>query len=258
MRRVLVVGALAALLLGLTVRGGAAAAPLTVVTCAGQRMDVYPARSPVAVLYVHGGAWHSGSRQDTGDLWPQLLPKLRAAGVTVAAADYRLAPGSRWPAPAHDIGCAIDYLRLRTGASQVRLYGTSAGGQIVSMLALERSPGVDRVADMYGPADLRPSGWTPWLRAAIGAEFGAAAAGASPVDHVASGEPRFLVVQGACDAVVPAAQSRELVARLRAAGDPVDYVEVPGAGHGLWTCGGRGRPAAVTGVIDRVAAFLSS
>ena len=255
MRRVLLVGLLAALLLGLSVHASASAAPLTVSTCSGQHLDVYPAGSATAVLYVHGGAWHSGSREDTGDLWPELLPRLRAAGVTVAAADYRLAPGSRWPAPQADVICAIGYLREHAGATRIRLYGTSAGGQIASMAALSHAPGVDRVVDMYGPADLRPGGWQPWLDAAIRAEFGSL--DGSPVDHVGPGDPPFLVVQGACDSVVAPAQSRELVARLRAAGDSVDYVEVPGAGHGLWSCRGGPRPPAVEPVIERVAAFLT-
>src|SRR5437016_846403 len=228
MRRMLVVGTLAALLLGLDAHAAAAASPLTVTTCAGQRMDVYPAPSVTAVLYVHGGAWRSGSRADTGDLWPELLPRLRASGVIVAAADYRLAPGSRWPAPRQDIDCAIAYLRVHLGAQRIRLYGTSAGGQIVSVVGLEHTPGVDRVADMYGPADLRPAGWAGWLRGDIRQEFGSV--DASPADHVAAGAPPFLVVQGACDAIVPPHQSRELVAALRAAGDPVDYIEVPGTG----------------------------
>lgn len=256
MRRLLVVGLVAALLLGLSVHAGAAATPLTVTTCAGQRMDVYPARSATAVLYVHGGAWHSGSRADTGDLWPELLPRLRAAGVIAAAADYRLAPAGRWPDPLHDVSCAVAYLRAHTGARHVRLYGTSAGGQIVSMLGLAHTAGVDRVVDMYGPADLRGPNWRPSLRAAIRQEFAGADGG--PADHVVAGAPPFLVVQGACDAVVPPSQSRELVARLRAAGDAADLVEVQGAGHGLWSCGGGPRPPVVTSVLDRVAEFLTS
>lgn len=255
MRRVLVIGLLVAVPIGLGVRASAAEAPITVATCAGQRMDVYPAASATAVLYVHGGAWHSGSRHDTGDLWPELLPRLRAAGVTVAAADYRLAPRSRWPAPLDDVRCAIAYLRAHAGARQVRLYGTSAGGQIASVIGLAGTPGVDRVVDMYGPADLGPAGWSGWMRTAIQAEFGGA--DASPVDAVRRGAPPFLIVQGSCDKVVPAAQSRALAARLRAAGDAVDYLEVPGAGHGLWSCGGRRRPESVAAMVARVAAFLS-
>jgi acetyl esterase/lipase len=256
MRRVLVIGLLAALLLGLSVHAGAADSPLTVSACNGQRMDVYPARSATAVLYVHGGAWHSGTRGDSGDLWPQLLPRLRAAGVTAAATDYRLAPGSSWPAPETDVECAIAYLRVHAGARHIRLYGTSAGGQIAAMVGLDRVAGVDRVADLYGPADLRPEGWSPWLRAAIKAEFGAR--DGSPVDAVHAGAPPFLVVQGACDTVVPPAQSRELVTTLRAAGDATEYIEVAGAGHGLWACGGGPRPPAVGAVAERVAAFLLS
>ena len=54
MRRVLVLGLLAALLLGLGVRASAAAGPITLTTCNGQRMDVYPARSVTAVIVGEG------------------------------------------------------------------------------------------------------------------------------------------------------------------------------------------------------------
>ena len=45
--------------------------------------------------------------------------------------------------------------------------------------------------------------------------------------------PPVFVAHGAADQVVPVEQSRELVARLRAARARIDYLEVPGAGH-VW------------------------
>jgi dipeptidyl aminopeptidase/acylaminoacyl peptidase len=45
--------------------------------------------------------------------------------------------------------------------------------------------------------------------------------------------PPVFVAHGTDDHVVPVEQSRELVDRLRAAGGPVDYLEVAGADH-VW------------------------
>jgi dipeptidyl aminopeptidase/acylaminoacyl peptidase len=55
---------------------------------------------------------------------------------------------------------------------------------------------------------------------------------ASPLSWIDARTAPFLVVHGAPDDVVPVAQSRRLVAALRAAGVEVEYVELPDAGHG--------------------------
>ena len=240
----------------------------TVSTCQGQHMDIYPLASAKgkhvpAVLYVHGGAWRSGSRRDSGDLFPALLPDLRGAGVVVAAADYRLAGVARWPAPENDITCAIDYLRGHAGAlgidpNRIRLYGTSAGGHISTMLALAHERGVDRVADMYGPADLTTGGWNAGMVRSIRREFGAQRAAASPARNATPRTPSLLVVQGDCDTIVPVSQSRKLVKALRAAADDVRYIEVHNAGHAFAACGDGPPQPALTDVLTQVSAFLTA
>jgi acetyl esterase/lipase len=54
---------------------------------------------------------------------------------------------------------------------------------------------------------------------------------ASPVYHVASAGPPFLVVHGTIDNLVPVEQARRLVAELHDAGTEVAYVELEGAPH---------------------------
>ena len=249
-------------------RVSAAPSPATVTYCApgGEplAMDLYEPAHPSgrAVLYVHGGAWVSGSRKDTGDLFPQLLPRLLEQGDVVAAIDYRLADTAPWPAPLDDTRCALDYLRthsrtIHLDPDHVALYGTSAGGQIVAMAGLEHLRGVSRVADLYGPADLAARGWSPWLRGDIRKEFGGGLNAASPADQVTPGAPPFLVVQGDCDDIVAPGQSRELVARLRTAGDRVALMQVHNAGHGLWECGGGPQDPSRDQVAADVAAFLN-
>jgi acetyl esterase/lipase len=242
----------------------------TVSICSGQLLDVYPAeharRAVPAVLYVHGGAWVEGWRRNTGDLFPELLPRLHAAGLVVAATDYRLAAQKPWPAARDDVACAIGYLRshaasLHLDPARVRLYGTSAGGQIAAVLGLTGTPGVDRVADLYGPADLRRPQAEPAIAGAIRAEFGPGVAGraaASPALLARPGAPSFLIVQGRCDEVVPWAQSEELADRLAAAGDPVQLVLVSGAGHSLQPCGGAKMSPSLDSVLSRLTAFLAA
>jgi monoterpene epsilon-lactone hydrolase len=88
----------------------------------------------VGVLYLHGGAFVSGSaathRAITGHL-------ARALGGPVYAVDYRLAPEATAPAPLEDALAAWQTL-LAQGwrAGQMAVAGDSAGGNLALQLAL--------------------------------------------------------------------------------------------------------------------------
>src|SRR5262245_52479649 len=71
------------------------------------KLDLYvPAASePLPlVVWVHGGAWRSGSKTN-----PSVLP-LTDRGFAVASVDYRLSPVAQFPAQVHDLKAAIRYL----------------------------------------------------------------------------------------------------------------------------------------------------
>ncbi|HEY2951351.1 MAG TPA: alpha/beta hydrolase [Verrucomicrobiae bacterium] len=61
-------------------------------------------RSPM-IVWVHGGAWRSGSKHDMP------LGKLVEEGYAVASVDYRLSTQSKFPAQVHDIKAAIRFVR---------------------------------------------------------------------------------------------------------------------------------------------------
>ncbi len=58
---------------------------------------------------------------------------------------------------------------------------------------------------------------------------------ASPVSHVDQESAPFLVVHGVRDTVVSIAHARRLVAALQKAGVAVEAVEVPDAGHDVFS-----------------------
>src|SRR5437899_8094219 len=62
------------------------------------------ARVPL-LLWVHGGAWRSGSKKEMP------LLKLVEEGYPVASVDYRLSTQARFPAQIHDIKAALRFLR---------------------------------------------------------------------------------------------------------------------------------------------------
>ncbi len=211
-----------------------------------------PADGPAPlVLFVHGGAWRRGRRDDLGPRtrhWdPGPFARIAAAGLAVACADYRLSGEARFPAPLDDLRAALRWLALRApelGVDTARtvVWGESAGGHLASLLALDPAVGAAGAVVWYAPSDLTlprgpfdpRSATTPeaLLLGAAPAAVPERARAASPVTRVHPGAPPFLLVHGERDTMVPGAHSEALAARLREAGVPVELRVVPGADHG--------------------------
>ena len=90
--------------------------------------------APLAV-FVHGGAWRSGSKQRMP------LTGLVRDGFAVASADYRLTPVARFPAQIHDLKAAIRFLRAKQDdygydAQRLAIVGTSAGGHLAALVGV--------------------------------------------------------------------------------------------------------------------------
>jgi acetyl esterase/lipase len=262
-------------------RGAAASSTRTVTYCVegGQPLamtlfapDTVGDSHP-AVLEVHGGGWQHGGRllslSGSGS-----ATDLVGAGFVVASIDYRLAPANPWPDQIIDAKCAVRYLRAHAGdlgidPDRIAALGTSAGGQLVSLLGTtgstalwdtgpyaDVSSAVDAVVDEFGPADLGATGWPVDSVAMIRRVFGAAPGTpspvltqASPIDHVSAGDPPFLIVQGTADQVVPMSQSERFATQLRSADVPVEIVLVNGGRHGLETPGESPSPPAIASLI---------
>ena len=88
------------------------------------------------VVWVHGGGFVSGRRQDVA----HYLKILAARGFVVANVDYSIAPGATWPTPTRQVNAALSYLQAHAGAlnidaDRIVLAGDSAGAQIAAELA---------------------------------------------------------------------------------------------------------------------------
>ncbi len=103
-------------------------------------LDLWLADSPTAtplVLYIHGGGFRGGTKDS---LQTGSLRTLLAAGITVAAVEYRLISDARLPAAHHDCRRALQFLRSRAGQwntdkARVAAFGGSAGAQLCMWLA---------------------------------------------------------------------------------------------------------------------------
>lgn len=173
-------------------------------------------------------------------------------GYAVAVADYAFAsnkPGSRvWPADFDDVEQAVRWLRGKSARfgldpDRVAVWGESAGGHLAALLGTDAEPSarVQAVVDFYGPTDLpalysESPATRPYLLTFLGgspAQVPQFYHDASPVSHVAAGDPPFLIYQGLSDTTVPPDQSSELAAALTAAGVPNQAEFFPGPPHGF-------------------------
>lgn len=205
-----------------------------------------PGPFPIAIL-IHGGGWTGGDK--AGDIAPWLEP-LAAAGFTAFSIDYRLAPRHRWPACRDDVLAAIRWAKTHAAAYKgdayrVALIGYSAGGHLACAAATDPAPDV-RVQAIVGLAALTDfEQELPQRGNVLGrAQQGLLARGPeltpealallrelSPVNHLRSDLPPFLLVHGDADRSVPYIQSVVFRDKLRALGVRCDLLTLAGAPH---------------------------
>jgi dipeptidyl aminopeptidase/acylaminoacyl peptidase len=132
-------------------------------------------------------------------------------------------------------------------AKRVCIVGASYGGY-AALAGAAFDPGVYRCAVSYGgPSDLRSLvADMGQMHGAEAARFWARSIGArnledpvlaaySPAAHAAKVSVPVLLIHGRDDTVVPIWQSRKMAEALRAAGRPVELVELAGEDHWLST-----------------------
>ena len=216
---------------------------------------IYPkgATKPLgAVVVVHGGGWIKGSYLGS------IAGPLARHGYFAMSIEYRLSDVAKWPAQIQDCECAVRYLRANAAKyhidpDRIAAFGGSAGGHLVACLGTMANvpadegdggnPGVSSavqaVVDWYGPTDfIRPGVDSSASRnleeGLIGVPLSQNPAlwkSASPLYHVAAGDPPMFMAHGLSDTLVPPASSIELDAALAKAGVPHQLLLVKNAGH---------------------------
>lgn len=204
------------------------------------------------VIWIHGGSWHSGSKEN-----PPLL-FLTAKGFALASINYRLSQHAVYPAQIHDCKAAVRYLRANAKThnldpERIGVSGGSAGGHLAALLGttggadeLEGTLGkhvgvssrVQAVFDLFGPTDLSKFGNLDAKSSPgklVGGslkEKGEVVRLANPIAFITKDDPPFLIVHGEDDKLVPINQSEIFHAALQKVGVPSTFVRVPNAGHG--------------------------
>lgn len=242
-------------------------------------LDIYmpsAAKDPYLIVWVHGGAWHSGSKES-----PPV--GMLQEGYALASVNYRLSTEAIFPACIHDIKAAIRFLRGNAKkygyrSDKIIIWGSSAGGHLAALVGTtnnnkyyegnlgtypNESSSVQAVMDFYGPTDMltilnqsTPLGISvraPALALLFGKPVDQAAdlvRKASPVYQVDSTATPILIVHGDQDPQVPVNQSLELMAAYKKEALPVQLEIIPGAGHG-------GDAFEKKEIIDKMKEFLN-
>jgi acetyl esterase/lipase len=225
------------------------------------QLDIYKLKEqkePWLIVWVHGGAWHSGNKEN-----PPL--NLLGYGYALASVDFRVSTEKPFPAQVHDIKAAIRFLRANAHKygyqpGKIIIWGSSSGGHLAALVAttnsnkelegnlgdfINTSSSVQGCIDYYGPTNLltilnqsTPFGLNvrlPALAILLGKpldQVTGLAKLASPVYQVDSTDPPMFIVHGEQDVQVPINQSIELMSAYRSKNLKVQIEFIPNAGHG--------------------------
>ncbi len=221
------------------------------------------------VVWIHGGAWRTGSRTATNQA-NLLCPR----GFAVVGIDYRLTDVATWPAQIQDCKGAIRWLRANASAfdldpDRIGAWGSSAGGHLAACLGtmgdvgeirvgnyevdlegdvggnLEFSSRVQAVCDWFGPTDFvhmrelptfdheDPGSPESELVGGPIQELPDRCSTANSIPFVSPDDPPFLIMHGTVDTAVPFSQSELLDRALRLqASTEVTFFPVQDNGHG--------------------------
>lgn len=214
-------------------------------------------KKPYLVVWIHGGAWLSGSKEN-----PPL--GLVALGYALASVNFHASTEKPFPANVHDIKAAIRFLRANANtygyqADKIIVWGSSSGGHLAALVATSNgntalegtlgnfkntSSSVQACLDFYGPTNFltilnqsTPHGLNvrlPALAILLGKPLEQAtelAKLASPVYQVDEQDPPLFIVHGEQDIQVPINQSIELMTAYKRKQRPVQLEFIPNAGH---------------------------
>jgi acetyl esterase/lipase len=211
-----------------------------------------PGPHPAAII-IHGGCWLA--EHDLGYV-SGLARALTEAGFATWSIEYRRIgqSGGGWPGTFLDVGAGADHVRSLApeydlDLDRVVAVGHSAGGHLALWLAGRHRlsagdtlRGADPlrltgVLSLAGITDLAAFAAPDGCGASVPELLGAPPDSvpdrrrrASPIEMLPLGLPQILVAGGR-DVIVPLSQAREYARAAARAGDTIEILEIPAAGH---------------------------
>jgi acetyl esterase/lipase len=239
------------------------------------RPKMLPGQPMPAVMWIHGGAWSSGSHHDF-----QQTVQLAKHGYLVISVEYRLIDEAIWPAQIEDCKLGVRWLRenaakYNVNPDRIGCWGTSAGGHLAALMGvtgdkpdMEGNSGsagfssrVQAVVDFCGPTvfDGRPETYSSFTTKMAGGTYEQKPEvfrRMSPLENVSPKACPFLIVNGEKDMTVPLFHAQLMTEALRKANVPVELIIVKNAGHGYTFVAPKGDPPAQPSPAEVDAAVL--
>ncbi len=223
-------------------------------------LDIYKLNkqsSLYLIVWIHGGAWRSGSKDN-----PPL--GLLGYGYALASINFSLSTGKIFRAQVHEIKAAIRFLRANANKygyqpGKIIIWGGSSGGHLAALVAttnnhkeldgdignyISTSSSVQGCIDYFGPTNFltilnqsTPRGVNvrlPALAILLGKPVEQAtrlAKLASTVFHGDAADPPMFIVHGEQDVQVPINQSIQLLSAYKTKKLTVQMEFIPNAGH---------------------------
>ena len=250
------------------------------------------------IVFIPGSGWHAPLSLDADPLKQGVesphrgAERLLAGGYTLFSINHRAAPRFRYPAALEDAQRAVRYVRhhaARFGIDpdHIGAVGGSSGGYLALMLGVldgaapgqspidQESSKVQAVVALFPPTDFTAIG---------GRAVGAVASflgqrvppsssqladapdsteltllrDASPVFHVSSEDPPFLLIHGDQDATVPYSQSEIFLDELERHGVTGELIRMPGGGHGASVAEGPNPPDYRNSMVEWLSRHLGN
>ena len=226
-----------------------------------ERLDLYlpPEKGTdprPAVLIVHGGGWHGGSKSAVRER--NIGIHLAEAGFVCASVDYVLADRKErftdnlrqvWPRNLQDCMKGVRFLRANAkqyniDVKNIGAIGGSAGGHLVAMLGMvDEGDGLDPEGGPYAGVSCRVQATVPMYgvhdlmvhakdrELELVEKDRALCIAGSPVTYVDTKDPPALILHGTKDHLVPVKQSELLHQTLGKVGVASELVVIPDAPH---------------------------
>lgn len=221
------------------------------------------------IVLIYGSAWFSNNAKASA--FQSYGKQLLDGGFAVVSINHRASTEAKFPAQINDVKAAIRYVRGNAAkygfdTSFVGITGFSSGGHLSSLAGttngvktkkfgkvkvdIEGSLGaytkessrVDAVVDFFGPIDVSRMercetykddkspeavllGCSPSQNPDLSKSL-------NPMSYIDKNDPKFLVIHGDADPVVPYCQSEFFAKALRDKGVLEDFITVPGGNHG--------------------------
>lgn len=222
-----------------------------------------------AVVLIYGSAWFANNMKQMA--FQSMGKTLIDSGFAVISINHRASTEAHYPAQINDVKAAIRFIRgnadkYHIDSSFIGITGFSSGGHLSSLagttnavkkytvgditLDIEGNLGsytnyssrVDAVVDWFGPIDMTTMKECKGVNDEKSPE--AVLIGGTPADnldmlallcpmtYINNTDPKFLVIHGDADKVVPHCQSEFFAEALKKDGLLDNFITVPGGQHG--------------------------